>query len=81
MDKFDEVENVMEVKFSQLIEIIIRKIVEKEMVIVRNVSLYFLVKKEGKIDFINIICSVVDILKSVEMKLNSFIEKFKNLID
>lgn len=48
MDKFDEVENVMEVKFSQLIEIIIRKIVEKEMVIVRNVSLYFLVKKEGK---------------------------------
>lgn len=44
MDKFDEVENVMEVKFSQLIDIIIRKIVEKEMVIVRNVRLYFLVK-------------------------------------
>ncbi|XP_052717399.1 angiopoietin-4-like isoform X1 [Crassostrea angulata] len=81
MDKLDEVENVMEAKFSQLIETTIRKTVEKEMVIARNVSSHFLVKKEGNIDLTNTTRSAVDILKSVETKLNSLTEKFKNLID
>lgn len=44
MDKLDEVENVMEAKFSQLIETTIRKTVEKEMVIARNVRSHSLVK-------------------------------------
>lgn len=64
MDKLDEVENVMEAKFSQLIETTIRKTVEKEMVIARNVSSHFLVKKEGKIDLTNTTRSAMDILKS-----------------
>lgn len=81
MEKLDKMENVLEAKFSQVLETTIRKTVEKEMVIIRNLSSHSLNQNEGIIDLTNTTRGAMDILKSVETKLNNLTEKFKNWID
>lgn len=47
MNKFDGMENIVEIKISNMMEIIVNNIVKEERILIRNMSVKFIMKDEN----------------------------------